>query len=45
MKEHEHFETVLTDKNDNILALGNPVLLKNIKDLYFKEIQKKLSIN
>ena len=40
MKEHEHFETVLTDKNDNILATGNPILLKGIEGLYFNEIQK-----
>lgn len=34
------FETVLTDKNNNILLLGNPIRLKATKDLYLKEIKK-----
>ena len=40
MKESPHFETVLTDKENNILLLGNPIHSKEMRDLYLKEIQK-----
>jgi hypothetical protein len=41
MKKSDHFETVLTDKNNRILLMGNPLHSKRIKELYLKEIQKK----
>ncbi len=40
MAESKNFETVLTDKDDNILLIGNPNFLAKIKELYFKEIEK-----
>ncbi|MDO5981578.1 hypothetical protein [Flavivirga spongiicola] len=43
MKEHKHFETVLTDKDNYILAVGNPIISKDIGDLYIKEINKSSS--
>lgn len=39
----KNFETVLIDKNGNIIALGNPVHSKGIKEIYLNEIQKRLS--
>lgn len=38
------FETVLTDQNRNILAIGSPVHSKGIKEIYFKEIQKRIEV-
>lgn len=38
-----NFETVLTDKNRSIIALGSPVYSTGIKDIYIKEIKKRLS--
>lgn len=40
MKKHKHFETVLTDRDNYILAVGNPIISKDIESLYLKEIQK-----
>tara|TARA_R110001583_G_scaffold54028_2_gene166069 strand:+ start:2212 stop:2790 length:579 start_codon:yes stop_codon:yes gene_type:complete len=40
MSESKNFETVLTDKNDKILLIGNPNFSNKIKELYFKEIKK-----
>ena len=40
MLENKHFETVLTDVNNYILAVGNPIISKNIEQIYIKEIQK-----
>ena len=42
MKESQQFETVLTDKENNILLLGNPIRSKEMKELYLKEIQKRM---
>jgi hypothetical protein len=42
MKESPHFETVLTDKENNILLIGNPIRSKEMKELYLKEIQKRM---
>ena len=42
MKESQQFETVLTDKENNILLLGNPVRSKEMHYLYLKEIQKRI---
>lgn len=42
MKESQHFETVLTDKENNILLLGNPIRSKEIKSLYLTEIRKRM---
>ncbi len=41
MEASRDFETVLTDKDNNILLLGNPVHSKSILDLYLKEIKKE----
>jgi hypothetical protein len=41
MREHEHLETVLTDKNGNILVMGNPSHSESIYKLYESEIQKR----
>lgn len=42
MKESQQFETVLTDKENNILLLGNPIRSKEMKELYLMEIQKRM---
>lgn len=42
MKESQHFETVLTDNENNILLLGNPIRSKEMRDMYLKEIQKRI---
>jgi hypothetical protein len=42
MKESPQFETVLTDRENNILVLGNPIRSKKIKDLYLDEILKRM---
>ena len=41
MQKHKHFETVLTDKDYRILAIGNPVISEGVKDIYINEIIKK----
>ncbi|NMH87591.1 hypothetical protein [Flavivirga algicola] len=38
MNESAHFETVLTDKYNTILVLGNPLHSKDIKEVYLKTI-------
>jgi hypothetical protein len=40
MKNSVHFETVLTDRKNNILLMGNPILSKKIKDLYETTIRE-----
>jgi len=40
MKKTQDFETVLTDKEYNILLLGNPTRSKEMKDLYMKIIKE-----
>jgi hypothetical protein len=42
MTESDSFMTVLTDKNNSILLIGNPLNSQEIKELYLKEIQKRL---
>jgi len=42
MKESPQFETVLTDRENNILVLGNPIHSKGMKEIYLNEIQKRL---
>ncbi len=44
MKRSKHFETVLTDRDDTILLMGNPLRSKAMKDLYIKEIVEGASI-
>jgi hypothetical protein len=41
MKESPHFETILTDRENNILLLGNPIRSKEMKDLYMKIIKEQ----
>ncbi|MHA7944856.1 hypothetical protein ACJOV8_017395 [Formosa sp. 3Alg 14/1] len=43
MSESVHYETVLTDKNNKIIALFNPLFSEGIKELYIKEIKKRLN--
>ncbi|MDP3441913.1 MAG: hypothetical protein Q8T08_03550 [Ignavibacteria bacterium] len=40
MNESQHFETVLTDNENNILLLGNPIRSKEMRDMYLKKIRK-----
>lgn len=42
MKESDDFQTILTDENNTILLMGNPMNSENIKELYLKELQKRL---
>ena len=42
MKESPHFETILTDRENNILLLGNPIRSKEMKAMYLKEIKKQI---
>lgn len=42
MKESPQFETVLTDRDNTILLLGNPIRSKEMKDIYLNEIQKRM---
>lgn len=42
MAASKNFETVLTDRNNTILLMGNPMVSKGIKELYLKEIQKRI---
>lgn len=43
MATDKSFETVLTDQNNNILAVGNPVHSKGIKKIYLNEILKRIN--
>ena len=43
MEESPQLETVLTDRENNILLLGNPIRSKEIKDLYLSEILKRMN--
>ncbi len=40
----ENFSTFLLDKNDKIIAIGNPVLKPRVKDLYFHIISGKTDV-
>lgn len=40
MSYSDHFETVLVDKRNKILLLGNPLLSKDIKKMYSDTIKK-----
>ncbi len=40
----ENFSTFLLDKNDKIIAIGNPVLRPAVKDLYFHIISGKTDV-
>ena len=42
MKEHKHMETILTDRNNKIILFGNPIYSKKIKELYIKEVKKRM---
>lgn len=42
MRQHEHLETVLTDKSGNILVMGNPTYSENLFKMYESEIQKRV---
>jgi hypothetical protein len=42
MKESLQFETVLTDRDNTILLLGNPIRSKEMQDIYLNEIQKRM---
>lgn len=42
MKESPHFETVLTDSENNILLLGNPIRSQEMKAMYLNEIKKQM---
>lgn len=41
----ENFTTFLLDKNDKIIAIGNPVLNPRVRDLYFNIISRKKIIS
>ncbi|MEI6865150.1 hypothetical protein [Flavicella sp.] len=45
MKVSTHFETVLTDNNNNIILMGNPIYSEETKELYFKELNKRENSN
>jgi len=42
MKESPQFETVLTNRDNTILLLGNPIRSKEMKNIYLNEIQKRM---
>lgn len=42
MKTSTELETVLTDSQDNIILIGNPIHSEDTKMLYLKEIQKRI---
>lgn len=42
MLESKNFETVLTNENNEILLIGNPIFSKEMKGLYINEIEKYL---
>ncbi|QTD39211.1 hypothetical protein JL193_08235 [Polaribacter batillariae] len=41
MVKSDDFKTVLTDKNNKILVMGDPTRSNEMKDIYIKEIVKK----
>lgn len=45
MNLNEEFKTLLINKQNEILLLGNPVHSKAIKDMYLREIQKRITEN
>lgn len=42
MNECQDFKTVLTNKDDEILLIGNPINNKGIKNIYLKYLNKEL---
>ncbi len=42
MKNSESFKTVLTDMDNKILLMGNPIANERIKEMYLKEIKKRV---
>ncbi|WP_338392054.1 hypothetical protein [Fulvitalea axinellae] len=40
MNEHKHFETVLTNRENEILMFGNPIHSEAIKESYLKYLAK-----
>lgn len=40
MNESKNFETVLTNNENTILLIGNPIASNKMKELYFNEIKK-----
>lgn len=42
MKASKDFQTVLTDKDNSILLIGNPIHSEGINELYLKEIEKRV---
>jgi hypothetical protein len=44
MKKSDNFKTVLTDENNTILLMGDPILSAEMKNLYLKEIKKRKNI-
>lgn len=44
MRKNDHLETVLTDKNGNILVMGNPTYAESLLKVYESEIQKRLKV-
>lgn len=45
MSESSHFETVLTNKYNNILLFGNPIHSREIKNMYISKLKKEKDIN
>jgi hypothetical protein len=43
MYESAHFETVLTDRNNKILLMGNPIYSKETEKLYLNELKKRIN--
>ncbi|WP_170288574.1 thioredoxin domain-containing protein [Flavobacterium resistens] len=41
MIENETFRSVLTDKENNIIMVGNPFISEGMKKLYIKEIKRR----
>ncbi len=41
MDKENHFKTVLTDSENKILLLGNPIYSKKIKEMYLNELRKR----
>lgn len=41
IKNSDGFKTILTDKNNRIILLGNPLQSEKMKELYIREINKK----
>jgi hypothetical protein len=42
MGKAQDFNTVLTDKENNILLLGNPLRSKEMRNIYLMEIIKRM---